>query len=660
MAARMPRRATVVAAAAAAALASGCLRARGTAEEPIVTKVTIEGAHALDPDAIKKGLATQEPTGWVLKDGYPLDPDALAVDRKRVEAFYRERGYYDARVEDVRVIPDGHGRARVVLRVHEGPPIRVTKVEVTGLEVAPEARAALGKLPLRPGDVFTEGGYDAARAAILSALRRTGYANAEVRQSARVVPEDGTAEVTYAVTPGARYRFGSIFVAGAAAVPRTKVRDQASVEIRPGDWFDESKLPKAQARVFDLGVFGGVRVSRGQPDPDRGTIPVVVQVREAPFRTLRFGPGVGAQVAQRYDVHAIFGWSHRNLFGDLRRLSFDLRAGYAWLPRPKKEGWVGLATTEFQQPGALGRRIDTSARLEVERGIEDAYDFWSERVRLGLPLRLAPRWTLVPSYGLEIYQVHITGTVAAPGTPQNPTGFQLENCPRGVCLLSYLEQRIAWDGRDDALDPHRGLYLGVSLQEGFDVFGYGYRYLRFLPEARAFLPLAPNVVVAVRGRFGALVPLGESAAPPLVARFYAGGPSSMRGYYTRRLSPMALQDDRWVPVGGNGLLDGSIELRFPIAGNLGGAIFVDAGNVAPPSSLPTEYQVALDPTLVQYSTGIGLRWRTAFGPLAVFGAVRVPTDLRPNVGFDHRFPTVPATDHREPIAAFHITLGEAF
>ncbi len=660
MAGRMRTRAPAVAAAVLATLAAGCLRERGTAEEPIVTKVVIDGAKVLDPDAIKKRLATQEPSELILKHGYPLDPDALAVDRKRVEAYYREHGYYQARVEDVQVIPDGRGRARVVLRVHEGSPVRVTKLEVTGLDAAPEANAALaGHLPLKAGDVFTEGSYDATRGAIAAALRRTGYANGEVRQSARVVPEDGTAEVAYTVTPGARYRFGSVFVAGAAAVPRAKVRDQAAVEVRPGAWFDETKLAKAQARVFDLGVFGGVRVSRGQPDPDRGTIPIVIQVREAPFRTLRFGPGVGVQ-ATRYDTHFIAGWTHRNFLGDLRRLSLDLRAGYAWLPQPKKDGWVGIGSAEFQQPGVFTRLVDASARLEVERGIEDAYDFWSQRLRLGLPLRLSPRWSVVPSYGLEVYQVHVTGgtTVA---TPTNPSGFQLESCPRNVCLLSYLEQRIAWDGRDDALDPHRGLYLGVSVQEGFDVLGYGYRYLRVLPEARAFVSFAPGVVLAARGRVGALVPLGENGPPPLVARFYAGGPSSMRGYYTRRLSPMAVQNGRWVPVGGNGLLDGSLELRFPIAGNLGGAVFVDAGNVAPASSVPTEYQVALDPTLVQYAAGLGLRWRTPFGPLGIFGAMRLPTDLRPNVGFDHRFPTVPGTpDHREVVAAFHITLGEAF
>lgn len=659
MAPRMPRRAPALAAVALAVLAAGCLRARGTAEEPIVTHVAIQGAKAVNPDDVKKGLATQEPTGFPFKQGYALDPDALAVDGKRIEAYYRSRGYYDARVEGVQVVPDGRGRARVVFRVHEGAPVRVTGIDVTGLEDAPEAKAFLGKLPLRVGDVFTYAGYDGTRAAIAKALRDNGWATAEVRQSARVLPERGTADVTYAVTPGPRFRFGSVFVSGAAAVPRAKVRDQAELAIHPGAWYDEAELAKAQARVFDLGVFGGVRVARGQPDAQRGTVPVVVQVREAPFRTLRFGPGVGLQ-ATRYDAHAVFGWTHRNFLGGLRRLSFDARAGYAWLTKANEQGWVGLATTEFQQPGFLTRVADATARIELERGLEEGYGYWSERLRLGLPLRLVPRLTLVPSYAFEVYQVHLTGTPAV--TAENPSGFELSSCPQNVCLLSYFEERIAWDGRDDPLDPHRGVYLGLAVQQGFDVLGHGYRYLRFLPEVRGFVSLGAGVVLAARGRIGALVPIGERAPPPLVARFYGGGPTSMRGYYTRRLSPMVYQNGQWVPIGGDGLVDGSLELRFPIEGAFGGAVFLDAGNVSAPSSVPSAYQEALDPTLFQYAVGVAVRWRTPFGPIALYGAARLPNDLRPGVPFDKRFPPVPATtpEHREVIATVQLTIGEAF
>jgi translocation and assembly module TamA len=642
--------------------AAGCVRGVGTPQEPDVAKLELRGVTAVDRDELESKLATQSPVrrpgiaGVLVKDRQRLDPDALAVDRRRVEAFYRERGYYGARVTSVEVRPAGRGLVDVVMQVEEGSPVRVASVSVEGLDDAPEARARLEDLPLRIGEVFTESAYDATRDAILGALRSSGWALAEVTQSARVQPDALTAEASYVATPRRRYRFGAIRVAGAGSIPRELIREQADASIHSGEWWDESRLAQAQSRVFGLGAFGGVRVVRGVVDERGGTIDVVVAVREAPFRTLRAGPGLGLDV-MRWDAHALFGWEHRNFRGGLRRVSTDLRAGYAWLPTPfttTREGPVALIAAELQQPGALTRYVDAIVRVELERGIEQAFDFYSERLRVGLPLRIASRLSLAPSYNIEVYQLSSYGTDFVPG--QEPgAGPQLENCRGSVCLLSYLEQRISWDGRDDPINTKRGVYGAISVQEGFTVGSYGYRYLRFLPEVRAFYPVRPGMVLAGRARIGALVPIGEEGEPPLVARFHAGGPLSMRGYYTRRLSKMVLRGGEWVPVGGNGLADGSVELRFDLAGALGGALFLDAGTVADASSVPSAWQTALDPTRLQWAAGIGLRYNTAFGPLRVDVASRLPTGRG-----EELFPSVPFTPHSEPIVAVHIALGEAF
>jgi translocation and assembly module TamA len=665
----MPRR--VLALVPLLALAAGCLHGRGTPEEPIVTGIALEGVTSFDPDQIVAKLATQPPTdigpkGIFGATGHRLEEDALAVDRRRVEAWYRARGYYDARV-DVRTVPDGRARVKVVFRVTEGAPVRVRSLVVSGLEGAPEARVDVAKLPLRQGEVFNEAEYDAARARIDLALKTNGYATAEVTQSAHVLPEQHAADVTYGVRPGARYRFGPIFVAGSAAVARERIRDQAAVEIHAGDWYDETKLARAQGRVFDLGVFAGVRVTRGTPNVERGLIPIVVAVREAPFRTIRAGPGVAIE-ATRWEARGTASWTNRNFFGDLRRVETELRAGYAWLPtllRRTKEGFVGQLTLGYAQPAAFGRSIDVSTKLELERGIETGYDFWSQRAQIAFPLRIAPRWTLVPSYNLEVYELSNTPTTTIVSSGGTATDRPLlQNCASAICLLSYLEQRIAWDGRDDPVNTRRGVYVSLSVQEGTNLGGAGYRFIRVLPELRGFLPLGPHVVVATRARVGALIPIHEAGEPPIVARFYAGGPLSNRGYYTRRLSPMIVQRGEWVPIGGNGLADGSLELRWGVGGGWGTALFLDAANVSAPSGRPTAYQEALRVQDLQLAAGFGVRYGTPFGPVRLDLGVRLPTDWSPGVAFGHRFPTVPTFDdvipHREPILAVHFSIGEAF
>ncbi|HEX9052260.1 MAG TPA: BamA/TamA family outer membrane protein [Anaeromyxobacter sp.] len=663
---------------AAAALAltlgsAGCVHGRGTPQDPVVGAVVLEGVRSVDEGLLAEGLATRGPvprpglSGRLNKDRQRFEPDALPTDVKRIESFYRDRGYYGVQVEPS-VEEIGPGIVRVVFRVSEGRPARVTKLDVEGLDAAPEAARKLGKVPLRVGEIFTVSAYDATRDQLVAALRNNGWATAEVTQSAVVLPEEAAVEVRYAVTPGARYRVGPIFVGRIAGISARKIQQQISAVLRSGEWWDESNLAAARRRLSDLGVFGAVRVTRAEPDTQRGTIAVVIDLRQAKYQTLRAGPGLAFDPT-RWDAHGEVSWQHRNFLGDLRRLTLDGRAGYAWVPTPfayRKRGPVASLTADFQQPGALGRWIDAEARAQVERGIEEAYDYVGERLRLGLPLRIVSPLALVPSVNFEVYQLSNATAQVVSGQPVAPGSTQpvLENCKGSLCLLMYLEQLVAWDARDNPLNTRRGWYGAVTLQEGVRVGGYGYRYLRFRPELRAFYPLGRHSVLALRTRVGGLIPINETGNPPIVARFYAGGPLSMRGYYTDRFSPMIRQNGAWVPVGGNGAADGSLELRFDVAGDWGGAIFVDAAGVSDYSANPTEYQTALDPTRLQWASGLGLRYRTPFGPVRLDVGVRLPTDYRAGVPFDQRFPVVPYTPpgtvHREPILAVQLALGEAF
>ncbi|BDG05619.1 BamA/OMP85 family outer membrane protein [Anaeromyxobacter oryzae] len=634
----------------------GCLRTRGTPDEPVIVSLEFEGVKEVDESALRAKLATRASDRFAWGDARRLDPDALALDRRRVVAFYKERGYYRAAVEDVQVLPEGDGRVRVVIRVREGSPVHVARLDIEGLDAAPEARAKAGSLALGQGQVFTWAAFDATRVQLQSALATTGYATGTVTQAALVRGAEGAAEVTYKVEAGPRLRFGPISVIGTAAVPEKKVVAQAARQVKPGDWFDERRLERIQARVFELGVFSGVRVSRGPPDPELGTVPVVVSVREAPFHTLRLGPGLGFEPS-RWEALGQVSWTHRNWLGDLRQLKLDLHGGYAWIPdpfAPIREGVVGKASAEFTQPGVFGDAVDLSVKIELEKDLQQAYGSFSEKVSFGTPFRPAPRWTVVPSYNLEIYQLSdVVGEISdLPG---------VQNCPQEQCLLSYLEQRVTWDLRDHPLVTTEGLYLSLSLQEGFPAGGLGYTYFRFVPEVRYFTPLGSRSVLAARARLGAIVPINESGAAPIVSLFTAGGAASMRGYGVERLSPMVNKEGIWVPTGGNGVLEASVEVRRKLSGNLVGALFLDAGNVSEASGKPSQFNEVLDLSHLQFALGVGIRYVTSVGPIRADLGCRLPNDLSAGVPFSQRFPTVPGdSGHREPILVFHASLGEAY
>ena len=170
-------------------LVGGCLRARGTPDEPVVVSVELEGVKAVDESELRDRLATRASDRFRWGETRRLDPDAVASDRRRVAAFYKERGYYRATVEDVEVVPKGKGRVRVVFDVREGDPVRVTRVDVEGLDAAPEARARAGALTLKPGQVFTWTAFDAARA---SPARRSSRRGCPLSSTSATSPASGS------------------------------------------------------------------------------------------------------------------------------------------------------------------------------------------------------------------------------------------------------------------------------------------------------------------------------------------------------------------------------------------------------------------------------------------------------------------------------------
>ncbi len=118
----------------------------------------------------------------------------------------------------------------------------------------------------------------------------------------------------------------------------------------------------------------------------------------------------------------------------------------------------------------------------------------------------------------------------------------------------------------------------------------------------------------------------------------------------------------YAPVGGTGLIDGSLELRFPIAGPLGGVTFVDGGN----TELRASDIWKLD--RLQWAAGVGLRYHSLFGPIRIDVGVRLPRSFTGGLPM----PKVPVVrlegtsivdtgDSRaEPAVAVHLSIGEAF
>ncbi|AKJ07477.1 Beta-barrel assembly machine subunit BamA [Archangium gephyra] len=664
-------------------LSAGCGTPSGATrpDQPKVVDLKIEGADEVKASDIKEKIVTSETPWWEPFNPFVgpnyFDENAWLADLRRIKRFYQSQGYYQVQLESEQLEDTvvRKGEDAVALRVkvrQEGEPTRVGTFEVKGMEaLPPEHRArVLAELPLEPvrGDeerpIFREEGWEETKELMQQRLRELGYAEAEVSGEVQVDLATHEAKVLLEVRPGLRYRFGNIFVA-TDANPQVKPRriiEQAQGAIRKGEWYSETALSEAQSRVFRMGVFGAVKVNRGAPDREARTVPVVVDVREAPFRSIRLGGGVGLDAA-RQEVRAVGEWTDRNFFGGLRRLTVGGRVGYAFIPDIRAafdrldtdgdgvldapnlstpHGVVFELSTQFEQPRFLARDLRLQTTLTAERGLEQAYNFIGGRLRGGVIWQPYPEFSLFPSYNLEVYRLQgqrglQDQTTVPPLVLGCPAGAGVDTCNISV---SYLEQIAEWDRRDDPIAPRNGFYTALSLQEGGGPLQGDYDFLRVLPDVRGYYTFGDSerFTLAARLRLGTLLtPVVTNEAgerirqeSAIVNRFFAGGGASMRGFNSRRLSPMnriskdanLSPSDQIVPIGGNSLVETSVELRMKVIGNLYLAAFHDTGLVgAGPlnfGSHQADVRKESGRVFGDYhyqAVGLGVRYVTIVGPL---------------------------------------------
>jgi len=701
-----------------AASAQSCSTGKEKPDEPLVKSLHIEGAKKVSASEIKDKILTEE-SGWLwLPSWFPFfaerhyfDPNAWQADLRRIPRIYQSEGYFNARVLEDQIIPKSKDVVELRVKVEEGEATRIHLIDVKGLDALPEEhrKDALKDMPFKQGDIFKEYLWQGVKPGMQSKLREDGYAEAVVNGDVLADIATRQAQINIDAQPGQRYRFGDVFVSTGPhpRAPTSWIYEQAAAAVKKGTWYSDSALTEAQARVFKMGVFGAVKVNRGAPDRAEGSLPVVVDVREAPFHTIRAGGGIGIDQV-RNEARLLTEYVNRDFYGGLRKLTLRGRVGWAFIPnvfaalggsstQATKSEPMYLASAELEQPRFIFRDVRLETALSSERGAEQAYSFVSAKAKVGFIWQPHSAFSIFPSYNIETDYL-LSGQAVLGG--RSPALFFGPQCPTANCFvtLSYLEQQVTWDRRDDPAEPKKGYYLSLNFQEAGGFLQGSFDYVRIKPEARYYLSFGreKKVTLASRIALGTLRTLAGSGSP-ITNRFYSGG-DSMRGFNYRRLSPMFVvpQDPNQtqndgvaapvglqgvtVPIGGHGLVEGSLELRYNFAGNFVLAVFYDTGFV---SSVDIWNGLKEDAAYftrnLQHAVGVGLRYLTVVGPIRLDIAFRLPFS-GPPLPISQGMPalTLPAAEqgcffgaipyHNTPQrpgypegrCAFHLSIGEAF
>ncbi len=668
-----------------------------------VTRLRFEGNRSFPDRALANAIVTRKtecrspvlaPFCWA-GAAFSLDPSyfnerELRRDLARVQVFYHQRGYR-AVVVDTVVRRPSPGEVRLTFRIQEGEPIRVTEVRFEGEENLADPSVLVG-LPMRPGDPLSLTALDATRDTLETRLRNRGFARAEVLRNYFIPRETPyEAQVTFDLYPGPLTRFGPVTVEGNTTVGETVIRRM--VPFREGDVYSQDLQFAGQRNLYNLDIFRFVSVMADTANAADSILPLTVRVAEGDVHRVRAGAGLNTVEYANAEAR----WASRNFYGGARRLQLTGRmssllsgslagvgpfeeAGSREFRRPN---W--LLSADFTQPWLLSPRTSFQASLFWERqSWPDVFVRQARGLSLGVTRTLAVSTPLTLSFRPQVSQVAAAEVFFC----SNYLICTLEDIRilQGENWLNPVGLSLSLDRRNQALSPTRGYSALLDVEHAASWTGSDFLYTRALADAAWYTQNQSGWVLATRLRGGWVFPEGfrgwlEGTSGEIVhpeKRLYAGGSNSVRGFAQNRLGPRVLQvrdvqtllsstredgsavctpeeimdascdagaldDDRFDPrpTGGTSLLEGSLEVRFPLGGQIWeGATFLDFGQV-------WGQDARLSPSDVQLTPGVGVRYFSAIGPIRVDLAYRFGEGERSQVVTSAIRPFDPGRDDPE-------------
>jgi len=536
----------------------------------LVASVRFSGDAVEDLDPV---LATRE--------GEPLQERLVDQDVRTLVRALQERGHPEARVEAE--VPESGTALAVAFRIETGPRTLVGSVSVDSPVKLP-ADAGARELRLRAGVPYSVSDLARDRNTLASAYRDAGFLQAEVIPEVAFSGDRTAADVALRVVPGPRTDVEHVVIAGLHRTREEVVLRELQVD--EGGPLGLQKVLESQRRLGALGIFHRVTISEMDPE-SVGSRSLVVTAEEAPPVTIAYGIGYSERDLVRGSVEV----TRRNLFGMDRSLSTFARGSFKG----------SRFFTTFREPYLLGHKQELFVTAYREEEDRPSFDFVRYGGLLQSARALTDRWSLIVRYTFQetdLFQVEV---------PLDEVDRQFRSTTTSGPSASLVN-----DTRDDPLDPRRGRFLGADVQLSHAVLG-GDSFLKGFLQAAAYERVTGHVLVALSGRLGLARTFGEGEPLrlPLGDRFFAGGDYSLRGYAIDTAGPLELSPSgRLVPSGGNALLVGGAELRVDAGRFVSLAAFSEAGNVYPLVS-------DVDLGDLRYTAGLGVRYRSALGPLRI-------------------------------------------
>ncbi len=532
---------------------------------------------------------------WLTGSGRFKD-DQFEDDLEKLRDFFREQGYLDVEIPQDKVLfnYEKSGRLLLVINIEEGRQYRIGEIGFSGNNLFTSALLAR-VVRQKPAYVFVPSKVDADRQRLDDFYGKDGYLDTRVQLLRKPNVATGAIDLEYKIQESEKFNVESIVIEGNNKTKTTVILRE--LVLGPGDVFSTVLMKISQLRLDNTRFFESVDVT-----PQETNIPgrrnMRIAVREGRTGNLTFGAGFSS--LERATLFAEVSQSNFDLFN---RRSFFQGDGQKFRLRMQLGSLSSEVVLSFEEPWLFQKQIGLG--FSVFRTSSEYNSTFYSQIQTGFEVYLRKRlwelWEGKLSYTYEIFDIQDV----------SPSASAIIQALAGSNASSSIGFQLVRDTRDKIINTTSGNRVEVNTRFSGGPLGGSKINNNYSVEFRGsqFFPVfeTQTQVLALLLRGGVVQNFGDSNDVPYYNKWYLGGPTTLRGFEFREVSPRDNFDE---PIGGKSYGFFSAEYSLDIVSPIRFAVFYDAGFVN---------RGAYDFNAAQYNDnfGFGLRLFVAGAPLSL-------------------------------------------
>ncbi|MGE3261214.1 MAG: POTRA domain-containing protein [Bacteriovoracia bacterium] len=573
-----------------------------------IENLNVEGVYSLSQaDARKKleSLGTR-----LVQRGY-FHESGINRAAELFAEYLKSLGFLSAKIEYVKFdFNEKRTKVNVSLLFSEGIQTKVQSIKISGVRSLQEQEVVemLGLKENQPFDIFA---FERGLIALKDRYQELGNLGAQIINEAsenivRYSKDNSQVSIHVEVEEGPIYQVGEVIVRG-------NKKTHARVVLRElpftgGDVLTTPLLNEAEENLRKLNLFGEVIVRPIDRPGTENVKDILILIEETTPGSFDIVPGLRNDLGLRLG----FELGYQNLGGWNRSVNasavFNRRLeNYKF---PEYQFTVG-----FREPYLANWPVTFTSGLDVLRRQFSTFNATVSRLSMGVRRDLTRYLSGFLEYGYEQIKIRDVDLNKRPIEDQR-TDF-----------IGTLTPGFIVDSRNDRFNPSSGFNSVNRFEIASSYFGSkrDVAFYRTTSYNSAYFKILDDIVFAGGVNLGwersnAVVEKNGKTEPspiPAYKLFRLGGIGSLRGY---REDAVEVETRRFIS-GVLGMVNYRGEFRIPLMGNLGSALFVDAGNL-----MVDRFTFA--PEQLRSSAGAGLRYLTPVGPVVLDFAWRLQNNAK--------------------------------